>query len=194
MPGFLRHIDHVLFYFFNRTIANPVFDFLCPVLRNAQTWIPLYVLLGIYLIRVFKKEAWVYISYILIAFALSDSICFQLLKPWFGRLRPCHDLANQGRLLLNSCGGLWGFPSNHASNHMAIALSIVLAGIFRSRLINAAWIAWAFVVAFSQVYVGVHFPADVVAGCLFGAVVAILNYKFILPNLKRLHLRFSRNT
>lgn len=193
MISFFTHIDHLLFQFINQTIANPFFDLVCPVLRDARTWIPLYILLGIYLVKVYRKETWIYVFYILIAFSLADSVSYQILKPFFERLRPCHDPIMHARVLLDNCGGQWGFPSNHAANHMSIALSIVLCGIFKTKWANAAWIIWALLIGFSQVYVGVHYPGDIAGGLLFGCMIAVFNYKFVLPALNKLHRRITGN-
>ena len=99
-------------------------------------------------------------------------------------MRPCHSLTLQANLVIGHCGGKWSFPSSHASNHMAIALSIVLANIFTKKWINYIWIFWALSIGFAQIYVGVHYPSDIVAGFLLGILIAYFNYKMVLPILK----------
>ena len=187
----LKQIDYALFHFINHTITNRFFDFILPILRNANTWIPLYILLVIYCIIKYKKEFWIYVTYILIAFAISDVMVHELIKPWIGRVRPCHNEFIHARLLLGNCGEKWSFPSSHASNHMAIALSILLAKIFDKRWINFLWIFWALIIGFAQIYVGVHFPSDIAGGYLFGISIALFNYRILLPLIKKLHIKFS---
>lgn len=187
----LQNIDYAVFTFINKTISNSFLDVVLPFLRNAPNWIPLYIFLAIYLIYKYKLDALKYTFYIIIAFGLADFISHGILKPWIGRLRPCHSLTLHARLVLGHCGGKWSFPSTHASNHMAIALSIVLAGIFTKKWINYIWICWALSIGFAQIYVGVHYPSDIAAGFLLGILIAYFNYKIILPILNKLFV-FSR--
>ncbi|MFN8237642.1 MAG: phosphatase PAP2 family protein [Chitinophagales bacterium] len=186
----LKNFDYIGFQFINQTIANSVFDFLVPPLRNAYTWIPLYLILAAYVIHSRKKEAWYYVLYVLAAFALADSITHTILKPLFDRSRPCYNELLTVRLLVDHCGGRLSFPSTHASNHMAMALSIVLSGIFSNKWIQLCWILWAAIIGFAQVYVGLHYPADIIAGFVAGSVLAGINYKLILPALRAIHHRF----
>jgi len=178
---YLKNIDYAIFHFINQTISNPVFDVVLPFLRDALNWIPLYIFLGFYLLFKYKMEAIKYVILIVIAFALADSISYHIFKPWIARLRPCHSLTLHARLVIGHCGGKWSFPSSHASNHMAIALTIVLAKIFTKKWMNYLWIFWALSIGFAQIYVGVHYPSDVTAGFILGILIAFFNFHFILP-------------
>lgn len=189
----LQQIDYFIFHFINQTISNKVFDGILPLLRNPPNWIPLYIVLGIYLINKYKTGAVKYALYIVVAFALADSISHDILKPLIARLRPCHSLTLHARLLLNSCGGKWSFPSTHASNHMAIALSIVLANIFTKKWMNYLWILWALCIGFAQIYVGVHYPSDIVGGFALGILIACFNYYMVLALLNKLQIKFIGN-
>ncbi len=186
----LKDTDVSIFHFINQTIANPVFDVLMPLLRTATTWIPLYIILSAYVIHTRKREAWVYILYMLIAFALADSITHNILKPFFNRSRPCYNEFISVRLLVSHCGGRLGFPSTHASNHMAMALSILLSSIFSNKWINLSWIFWAAIIGFAQIYVGLHYPSDIIAGFITGSILAYINFKLVLPALKARHYKF----
>jgi undecaprenyl-diphosphatase len=99
---------------------------------------------------------------------LTDLVTYQVLKPGIGRHRPCHQMTV--RLVTPSCGGDYGFPSNHAANAMATCGALWRP---RKRLANAALVATAFLVGFSRVYLGVHFPFDVLAGFGFGLFMGI---------------------
>lgn len=193
--SFLKNIDYTIFHFINQTISNYFFDVVMTTLRQATTWIPLYIFLGMYLINKYKLEALKYALYIVLAFALADYISAGILKPLICRLRPCHSSTLKVHLVLSHCGGKWSFPSTHATNHMSMALSIILANIFSKKWINYLWIIWALMIGFAQIYVGVHYPSDVVGGFILGAILAFFNYKVILPILHKLYnLLFAKNT
>ena len=189
----LHNIDYWIFNFINHTISNSFLDVVLPFLREAHNWIPLYIFLGIYLIYKYKLEAIKYALYIVIAFALSDFISAGIIKPYIARLRPCHSLTLHARLVLGHCGGKWSFPSTHATNHMSIALSIVFANIFTKKWINYIWIFWALSIGFAQIYVGVHYPSDVVAGFVLGTLIAYFNYKVVLSFLSKLQTKLIGN-
>lgn len=185
----LLQLDYSIFHFINHTISNSFLDVLLPFLRHANNWIPLYIFLAIYLLYKYNIEAIKYILYIVFAFALADYISAGIIKPFVARLRPCHSAYLQVNLLLGHCGGKWSFPSTHATNHIAIALSIVMANIFTKRWINLCWIIWAIAIGFAQIYVGVHFPSDVLAGIILGSMIAFINWKYILPAIEKMYER-----
>ncbi len=185
----LLQLDYSIFHFINHTISNSFLDVLLPFLRHANNWIPLYIFLAIYLLYKYNIEALKYILYIVLAFALADYISAGIIKPFVARLRPCHSAYLQVNLLLGHCGGKWSFPSTHATNHIAIALSIVMANIFTKRWINLCWIIWAIAIGFAQIYVGVHFPSDVLAGIILGSMIAFINWKYILPAIEKMYER-----
>ncbi|MEP6675632.1 MAG: phosphatase PAP2 family protein [Ferruginibacter sp.] len=115
-----------------------------------------------------------------------------ILKNIFKRLRPCqiHDGIVNARLLLADCPSSYSFVSNHAINHFSFALFIILTLQFKKQYINAVFIFWAFIIGYSQIYVGVHFPLDVlggaVAGIILGYFFAFLYRKLItFANSKR---------
>lgn len=138
------------------------------------TWVPLYVLLLVVLQRRFgwKGLAWSVPVIALMIFA-SDTGSVVLFKNSVQRLRPCHEPALQGlvHLVDGHCGGRYGFVSSHASNHFAIAA--FMAGLLRGtpRWAAPALLLWAVVVAYSRIYLGVHYPGDVLVGAIFGLTV-----------------------
>lgn len=189
----IKNIDYAIFHFINQTISNPVFDVVLPFLRDALNWIPLYIFLGFYILFKYKAEAVKYVILIVIAFALADSISYHIFKPWIARLRPCHSLTLHARLVIGHCGGKWSFPSSHASNHMAIALTIVLTKIFTKKWMNYLWIFWALSIGFAQIYIGVHYPSDVTAGFILGILIAYFVSCLILPVLNKLQIKLTGN-
>ncbi|MFN8286483.1 MAG: phosphatase PAP2 family protein [Chitinophagales bacterium] len=154
------------------------------MLRNKLTWIPLYALLAFLLYRKYGLKVFYIGLGVGVVVLLSDQISSSLIKPWIHRLRPCNNPEIQARLLLEYCGGGYSFVSSHAANHFGMA--VFFAAFFERKFLAAALLLlWAFVVSFSQVYVGVHFPVDVIAGGLLGAVIGLAVSLVVLRFVKR---------
>jgi len=142
------------------------------VLQLTQTisWIPLYVLLLYQIYRIDPKNtAWI-LGGVMLTILLSDQVTSGLMKPYFERLRPCHDSRWDGILhLYGRCGGLYGFVSSHAANTFGLATFLTLKLGKKQKAI--AWLfLYALLVSYTRIYLGVHYPLDV----FFGAVVGIL--------------------
>lgn len=199
----LDHVDRSIF----RSIQqgnSPFLDWLMPWLREPAIWIPLYAFLLYYTFRATRtassnapatrragaKTALLFIMLSIVTVALTDSIAAQVLKPLFGRLRPCHD-PEMATLLRNlvSCGGRYSMPSNHAANHFGLAAF----WYFAIRSINGRrwlWLwLWAALICYAQVYVGKHYPFDVLVGAIFGAALGWgMSRLFVLWKYKINHL------
>jgi undecaprenyl-diphosphatase len=168
-------IDLTLFDFLNQSLANPFFDAVLPVFREKTTWIPLYLVMVFLLL---KNHGWRRTVWLLLCVAavltVADQLAATVLKPWVGRLRPCADptVADHARILVG-CGGKYSFPSNHATNHFALAMVLSLTWL---RDQAAGWrigiFVWAALISVAQVYVGKHYPGDIVAGALLGGLIA----------------------
>lgn len=174
----IEHIDITLFLFLNKGIANPVFDVLCPLFRNKLFWIPLYVLLFAWFAKQYKWKALWILAFSGLVILLCDQISASLIKPYFARLRPCNtvELASEMRVLVH-CGSGFSFVSSHAANHFG--LSFFLLPLFKNKLVKLLLLFWAATISFSQIYVGVHFPIDVLCGALLGAAIgAVLAFIF----------------
>ncbi len=172
------HIDRQVFLFINNRLANPFLDWLCPYLRMQETWYVFYLVLFYFLVRKYKKlTIWFVLAIALMIFC-SDQFSANLVKNTFQRIRPCSATELQGmvRHLIESCRG-YSFISAHACNHFAIA-------VFFSKVLQLGkvywtlFLVWASSIAFAQVYVGVHYPADVLIGGLCGVLfgLAFSNY------------------
>jgi undecaprenyl-diphosphatase len=149
-------------------------------LTQTITWVPLYLLL-LYLIyrKDPKNMAWV-IGGVMLTILLADQVSSGFMKPYFERLRPCHDpqwvglLHNYGR-----CGGLYGFVSSHAANTFGMATFLTL--ILRKKQKGIYWLFfYAVVVSYTRIYLGVHYPLDVFFGALVGVLSAYLSWAVVV--------------
>lgn len=167
----LIRLDQQLFLWLNAR-HTPFWDVVMRAITYKLTWIPLYGWLLYAIISQFGRKSVGYILCIIVVVALSDQLASGLFKPYFMRLRPCHDPAlAQWLHLVDGCGGLYGFISSHASTSFGIALSISL--LPTRKLPGADWLfAWAAVYSYSRIYVGVHYPLDIIVGALAGGLVA----------------------
>lgn len=179
MPGYeltitfwqrLQDWDRSLFLVLNNRLANPFFDAILPFFRDSLFWAPLYLfILAFVLLNYGTKGLWWTLAF-LSTVALTDLTGTYLFKETVQRIRPCNEpsLLGQVRLVIRSCPGGYSFLSNHAANHFGLATFMVCS--FRSIFKPWIYIAyvWAFAVSFAQVYVGVHYPSDILAGVLLG--------------------------
>lgn len=153
-------------------------DTLMWAVSRATTWIPLYcILLGII---IYKYRNWKTVLLILAGFAiavgLSDFITSGIIKPLVCRLRPTHEpaLAGMVRVVNGYTGGLYGFCSSHAANTMAVGLLFSL--LFKHKTATAALMVWVALNCYSRMYLGVHYPSDIIVGLLVGALWAWVAY------------------
>lgn len=156
-------------------------------LSNKYSAIPLYLLLLYFIYKQFGlKKTVVAVLFIVLLIVLSDQTS-NLFKYGFKRLRPCHNenISHLIRLVGNRCGGLYGYFSAHASNSMALAVFFGL--LLRSKLnyLFPILIFWAILVSYSRIYLGVHFPLDIISGMLIGLIYAFLIYLFFKAFLKK---------
>ncbi|HZH54607.1 MAG TPA: phosphatase PAP2 family protein [Sphingobacteriaceae bacterium] len=179
-------LDKEWFALINQGMSNPFFDWLLPILRNMFTWAPLYLFIIIFTIRNYKKEGVAMVAAILINFGISDWTSSTLIKKSVERIRPCNEIELREDIIVRvSCGSGYSFTSSHATNHMALAA--MLSVLFYRRWKHIVWISilWALAIGFSQIYVGVHYPGDVIVGTLLGAAIGLINgYIFTLVQRK----------
>lgn len=173
IAGFWERItdwDRRLFFFVNHDHANGVFDILMPFLRRSTHWVPLYTFLLFFMVFNFGRRGWWWCILFITTVALTDMTGTYLFKHGVERLRPCQDPAimDQVRLMIDQCAGGYSFISNHAANHFGMGAFFFIS--FRNLVPWAAWtaLAWALLIAYAQVYVGVHYPLDVICGGLIG--------------------------
>lgn len=161
-------LDTELFRAVNHGLGSVALDGFMLFVTDRFTWIGVAIVaVSLALLRRSRRTL-VFFAGLGLTLGAVDLVTYQVLKPAFERLRPCYKLTDV-RLVQDRCGSDYGFPSNHAANGMATAALVALT--YRHR---SAWIAigLAGLVGLSRVYVGVHFPGDVVAGFVVGGLAA----------------------
>ncbi len=182
MWQWLIEIDKSFFYFINSSLSNPFFDLILPPIRNSKNWIFLYLII---VFLAFKSKGLKYTTYIMLlagfTIFLCDFIIANNLKHYFERLRPCNDESMNVHLLIERCGSGFSFVSAHACNHFAIAF--IINNILHLRFKHTYFLVyiWAAIISFAQVYVGVHFPFDVICGGILGATVGWFTTSILSP-------------
>jgi undecaprenyl-diphosphatase len=172
----IEQLDQQFFLFLN-SHNSPFWDSVMYFLSMKLVWAPLYLAILIYLGIKYKRKILVILIFIIIAVALADQISV-LIKNSVDRLRPCHEPALQGlvHLVKGKCGGAYGFVSSHAANSFNVALLSLM-------FINRKWysvsiVIWASLISYSRIYLGVHYPADVLFGALIGSLIGWSIYRF----------------
>jgi undecaprenyl-diphosphatase len=166
----LLQADTALFQAINGGLANPLFDALLPLCRERWFWAPLYVFVVSFAWLNYGRKGWFVVLGLVLAVGLADYTSSSLVKKNVRRIRPCNDpgLVVQARV---PCGSGYSFTSSHAANHFAAAVFLIGTLGHLHRRIRPLVLAWAALIAFAQVYVGVHYPADVLCGALLGAAI-----------------------
>ena len=162
-------IDFKLLIVLNQKISNNLFDLIMPIITNEDYWrIPILCLI-IYLLFFSQKKGKIVLFLLIISLGINDYFCASIIKPNISRLRPSHEFLEYINLLVPR-GGKWSMPSNHASNMFVLATII---STFYSKT-KAGIFLIAILVSFSRVYVGVHYPMDVIVGAAIGTTIAII--------------------
>jgi undecaprenyl-diphosphatase len=175
----LISLDQQVFLVLNG-MHSPFFDFIMYWLSDKRIWIPLYIWLLYRMIKDNRSKAWLVILSVALLVTLTDQISVHLFKNVFMRLRPCHEPGLEGlvRILNNQCGGQYGFISSHACNTGGIALFSGLMQRNRFRWLVPVLIMWSAIVSYSRIYLGVHYPGDVIVGMITGAAIGYLVFLF----------------
>ena len=178
MIDILYSIDVSIFYFINKTIANPATDFLMPFITELNHWKIFYAIMFLYLLIGAGKRGRIVAIGLILLVAASDQISSNLIKNTIERIRPCNVLPDV-RLLVG-CTQSFSFPSSHAVNNFAGA---VFLSHFYPKFSISFYIG-AFLMAISRVFVGVHYPSDVFFGTIIGISIGML-FVFLWDSLNK---------
>lgn len=175
MLEFLDNIDKQWLLALNNDYAD-FWDGLMFGFSEKLTWVPLYLSLIFVIFKKWKQQGWWIIIALVLCIVIADQTASGILKDTVKRYRPSQDPELEGmvEIVKNYKGGLYGFVSSHAANSFGLALLSSL--IFRNRIYTIAIFSWALVNAYSRIYLGVHYPGDILGGIIVGLLAGWLVY------------------
>jgi undecaprenyl-diphosphatase len=190
---FLDALDKSLFLFFNGMHSN-FFDGVMFAISGKFTWLPLYVAVIYVIIERWKKDGMIALLAIVLCLIIADQLSSHLIKELVRRPRPSHavDLKGLVHLVKDYTGGAYGFVSSHAANSVGFAMLTIL--IFKRSSYSIAIAFWAFLVGYSRVYIGVHYPFDVMGGVVIGLVSAFICFEILKRYHPTKHQVYGSNT
>lgn len=177
MLEFLKELDKDVLLLLN-SFHTPWLDPVMFWISKTFFWLPLYLFLLFLVIKNFKKDTWIILIGITLTILLSDQITSGIMKPFFERLRPSREPSLQGLVYLvdGYKGGKYGFASSHAANTFATALFFWM--LFKAQY-RWMWLlfVWATVMTYTRIYLGVHYPGDILVGMLIGLGAAWVGFR-----------------
>jgi len=162
--------DITLFEWINNDLSSAVLDFVLPWMREPMFWLPLYAFIIAFEFFNYGIKAYWFVLFLILTVGSADMISSRPIKKTIKRLRPCNTEYVQVVERVR-CGSGFSFTSTHATNHFAVATFLIMTLGQSFRNIKLWLWSWASIIAFSQVYVGVHFPLDVIAGGILGIII-----------------------
>lgn len=173
---YIQSIDEVLLSLINQDLSNGFFDNTLVFFRNKYFWVPLYVFIVVSTLLHFKKHAYIILLTAVLCFSITDSLSSKLLKPLTERERPCNNAELEKVIVKAPCRNSFSFVSSHAANHTAIATFFFFLFYRKNNRWPSLLFLWAFLISIAQVYVGLHYPSDILAGAVLGFVVSTLGF------------------
>lgn len=186
---FILNLDNALLYFLNSTIQHELLDGILPLVRNKYLWVPVYVyIIAFTFFNYSARVAWIIILSIISVIAVSDFTSSHLIKKTVERPRPCYNKTVEHVESRVACRASYSFPSSHATNHFSLAMILILVFKIERTLGKSLLFLWAGTISIAQVYVGIHYPSDVLAGAFLGILLACLYFRvFIRAYLAQLN-------
>lgn len=190
----LMEWDEALFLWLNGLHTS----WLDPVMfwiSEKKTWIPLYLLIIGWIIKEYQWRSIIVLVGIILAITATDQVCSGFMKPYFERFRPSRNPALEGlvHIVNDYRGGRYGFSSSHAGNSFALATFLFF--FFKRKYKWVAWFfLWAAVVSYSRIYLGVHYPGDILVGALVGTGFGYLFYRISRYYLTKYRPKARQNT
>lgn len=174
----LLSLDREFLLFVNR-INTPFLDRFFWIFTSIPVWIPLYAVLAYQFLKPNYKSGLFLLGGLVLTFILSDQISSTLFKNFFERWRPSHEPTLEGivRILNGYKGGPFGFVSGHATNSFALATFV--SYFLRNRWLTLSLFVWASVNGYSRIYLGVHYPGDVICGAMLGILISYGTISFM---------------
>lgn len=178
MIDWLLQLDYNLFTWVNYSLSSNIGDVLMPLFREKLFWFPLYVAIIAIIIQHFKIRSYIVLLSLVLVVLCADQISSKVVKPWVKRTRPCNnELLQENIQIRSTCRQSFSFTSSHATNHFAVASFLFFLFGYMPLWKRILWFAWAGSVSIAQVYVGLHFPLDILGGCLLGIVIGSIIYR-----------------
>ena len=175
----LIEYDKELLRFLN-SFHTATLDTVMMTLTETTSWLPLYIFMAYIVIKDFKHDSWFVLVGLVLTIVLADQITSSLMKPYFARFRPSHEPTLEGLIHIvdGYRGGRFGFASSHAANTFGVASFYVL--LFRNvrKWIGLLFI-WATLVSYTRIYLGVHYPGDILVGAIVGAGCGYAGFWFM---------------
>jgi undecaprenyl-diphosphatase len=180
----IQHIDEIILKFIHVSCANQLLDTILPFFRNPYFWAPVYLFLLVWISLQYGRKGLWWCLFFFITFVFCDYVSASILKPLIHRIRPCNNefLSFTLRNLV-VCGSGYSFPSSHATNHIGFAVFMMYTIGHLSKWITPLAILWALLVCFSQLYVGVHYPSDILGGALLGSLIGLFFARYFNKRL-----------
>lgn len=171
----LTEADQKLLLLIN-SLHTPLLDNLMWIASDKWTWLPLYALLTALIYQHHSPlRATLIILTICLTIAATDQTCATIIRPAVQRLRPSNPdnpISPLIHIVNDYRGGKYGFPSCHAANTFALAITISL--LYAKAHISIPMITWAAIISYSRIYLGVHYPGDILGGIIVGTTYALI--------------------
>jgi len=183
----LKQADQGLFGLINGQWTNSFFDSWMPWMRTSEHWFLFYLALVGYIFYRWGWKTWKWLLTVAITIALTDQVSSFIFKPFIHRLRPCADPAmlTQVKLLIPACPSSFSFTSSHAANHFSLAMFVFMTLQPLFKKYTYLFFVWAGIISYAQIYVGVHYPLDVLAGALLGLMIGYAGARVYLKWMSR---------